>query len=58
MAAFTDRALGLQINRDVSARVEEDPSVSFAWRVYCFMTMGAVRVEDEQIVWLQVGNTL
>lgn len=56
--AFTDRALGLQVNRDVSARVEEDPSVSFAWRVYCFMTMGAVRVEDEQIVWLQVGNTL
>jgi len=48
--AMTRKALGLQINRDISVRVAEDPSVSFAWRVYCFATFGAVRVEDEQIV--------
>lgn len=48
--AMTKRAIGLQMNRDISVRVAEDPSISFAWRVYCFGTWGAVRVEDEQIV--------
>lgn len=47
---FTKRAIGLQVNRDISARVQEDPSKSFAWRLYTFATMGAVRVEDEQII--------
>ena len=56
--AFTNRALGLQVNRDITARVAEDPSVSFGWRLYCFLTMGAVRVEDEHIVWLQVLNSI
>ena len=48
--AMTRKAVGLQVNRDITVRVAEDPSVSFAWRVYCFATFGAVRVEDEQIV--------
>ena len=48
--AFTPRAIGLQVNRDISAKVAEDPSLSFAWRIYTFMTIGAVRVEDEHIV--------
>ena len=52
--AFTKRALGLQLNRDITCRVAEDPSVSFAWRLYCHMTMGSVRVEDEHIVHLHV----
>ena len=56
--AFTKRALGLQVNRDITARVQEDPSFSFAWRLYCFMTMGAVRVEDEHIVHLHVADSL
>lgn len=56
--AFTRRALGLQVNRDITARIGEDPTKSFAWRIYCFMTMGAVRVEDEQIVWLQVDDSV
>lgn len=55
---MTDRALGLAVNRDISARVAEDPSVSFAWRFYLFMTMGCVRVEDEQIVELDVADTV
>ncbi len=55
---YTDRALGLQVNRDYSARVAEDPSVSFAWRIYSFATMGAVRVEDEQIVALKVKDAM
>lgn len=55
---MTDRAIGLQVNKDITARVAEDPSVSFAWRIYLHATMGAVRVEDEQIVNLRVADTV
>lgn len=55
---FTERAIGLQVNQDIRARVAEDPSVSFAWRVYANATMGAVRVEDEQIVRGHVADTV
>jgi len=56
--AFTKRAIGLQVNKDIWARVAEDPSISFAWRIYSALTMGAVRVEDEQIVHLKVKDAL
>ncbi len=55
---FTKRAIGLQMNKDITARIAEDPSISFAWRIYCHMTLGAVRVEDEHIVHLHVADTL
>jgi hypothetical protein len=48
--AMTQRAIGLQVNRDITAEIEKDPSASFAWRIYCFATFGAVRVEDEHLV--------
>ena len=56
--AFTRRAIGLQFNRDITARIAEDPSISFAWRIYTHMTLGAVRVEDEHIVKLHVSDTI
>ncbi len=56
--AMTRRALGFQMNNDISVRVAEDPSISFAWRVYCYGTWGAVRVEDEQIVHWHLKDTL
>lgn len=56
--AYTDKALGIQVNRDITARVAEDPSKSFAWRIYCYMTMGAIRVEDEQIVHVHVLDSI
>lgn len=56
--AFTKRALGFQVNRDITAKVAEDPSLSFAWRIYAHMTMGAVRIEDEHIVHLKVKNAI
>lgn len=56
--AFTKRALGFQVNRDIAAKVAEDPSLSFAWRIYAHMTMGAVRTEDEHIVHLKVKNAI
>jgi len=54
--AYTQKALGLQMNRDFNARVAEDPSKSFMWRVYGFQTLGAVRVEDEHIVRLKLKD--
>jgi hypothetical protein len=56
--AFTQRAIGLQVNRDITARIAEDPSKSFAWRIYAYMTMGAVRVEDEHIVHVHVLDAM
>lgn len=56
--AFTKRALGFQVNRDIAAKVAEDPSLSFAWRIYAAMTMGAVRTQDEHIVHLKVKNAI
>lgn len=56
--AMTRRALGMQMNRDVTAKVAEDPSISFAWRVYCMSTFGAIRVEDEHLVRLHLADTV
>ena len=56
LIAFTKRGLGMQMNRDMLVRVAEDPTQSFAWRIYCATTFGVVRVEDEHVVWLIVDN--
>ena len=48
--AMTRKAIGLQMNKDIWVRIAEDPSVSFAWRIYAASTYGAIRVEDEHIV--------
>lgn len=56
--AMTSRAVGMQINKDIWSRIEEDPSASFAWRIYSASTYGAVRVEDEQIVKVQLSQAI
>jgi hypothetical protein len=56
--AFTKKAIGLQVNRDISSRVAEDPSISFAWRIYTFATFGAVRVEDEHMVRIRIEDSI
>jgi hypothetical protein len=56
--AMTKRAIGLMVDRDVTSRIAEDPSFSFAWRIYSYMTIGAVRVEDEHLVNLQLADTI
>lgn len=55
--AFTNRALGLMVDRDISNKTAEDPSISFAWRIYTYATFGAVRVEDEHLVQVQLADT-
>ena len=56
--AMTRRAIGFQMNKDIWARIEQDPSISFAWRIYCASTFGAIRVEDEHIVKVTVNETI
>ena len=56
--AFTNRAIGLKISQDITVQVGQDPSVSFAWRIYTWQNIGAVRVEDEHIVWLQIKDDI
>ncbi|MBN21320.1 MAG: hypothetical protein CL678_08545 [Bdellovibrionaceae bacterium] len=53
---YTEKALGMQMNRDITVRIAEDPTKSFAWRLYAYMTNAALRVQDEQIVTLGVKN--
>lgn len=56
--AFTPYAMGLQVNQDIKTYVAQDPGASFLWAVYMQFTMGAVRVEDEHLVWLKLANTV
>lgn len=56
--AFTPFAMGLQVNKDVSSLVAQDPSMSFAWVIYSYMTMGCVRVEDEHIARIHVLDSV
>ena len=56
--AMTRRAIGMQMNKDIWARISEDPSISYAWRVYCASTFGAIRVEDEQLVRVDLSETI
>lgn len=56
--AMTRSAMGMQINKDIWSRIAEDPSISFATRIYTASTYGAIRVEDEQLVRLNLSTTI
>ncbi len=56
--SFTRRGIGMQVNKDITAKVAEDPSLSFAWRIYVMMVMGAVRTEDEHVVRVHLADTV
>lgn len=56
--AMTRKALGFQMNKDIWARIEQDPSLSFAWRIYCASTFGCIRVEDQQTVKVWLSETI
>ncbi len=54
--AMTRRALGYQQNKATTTQIAQDPSNSFDWRIYTCLQAGCVRVEDEQIVKLEVSE--
>lgn len=56
--AFTKKAMGMNVNQDITVKVAEDPSRSFAHIVYAEMTLGVVRVEDEHMLKVHVKNAM
>lgn len=56
--AMTKRAIGLQVNEAPTVRVNEESTLSYNWRIYCRLQMGAVRVEDEHIFLLHLSETI
>jgi hypothetical protein len=44
------QAMGLAINADMFARIAERADKSFAYQVYCSMTMGATRIEEAGVI--------
>jgi hypothetical protein len=56
--ALTKQAIGFQMNKDIWARITEDPTISYAWRIYCASTFGAIRVEDEHLVRIDLLDSL
>lgn len=56
--AMSKKAIGFQMNKDIWVRVAEDPTVSFAWRIYAADTCGAIRVEDEHLVRLHLSTII
>lgn len=54
---FQRMAMGLAVNEDMFARIAERPDLSFATQVYCRMTMGSTRIEDEGVVQMDTTET-
>lgn len=57
--AFTKKAIGLHVSRDIQAEVAQRADMSFAWQFYTVASMAAIRVEDEHMcrVWLKDALT-
>lgn len=55
--AMTRRAIGMQINRDITTEVDKDPGKSFKWVIYTCSQFGAIRVEDEHLVKLTLSTS-
>lgn len=47
--AFTSDAITLAVANDVSTRASERPDKRYAWQIYTWMSIGAVRVEDSHV---------
>jgi hypothetical protein len=54
---FQKQAMGLAVNEDMFTKIAERPDKSFAWQVYCRMTMGATRIEDEGVVQIETTES-
>ena len=54
----TPNHMHFQVNKDIWSRISEDPSISYAWRIYTASTFGAIRVEDEHLVRVHLSETI
>lgn len=48
--AMTYDAVGLHVPTDIQTFCERDPGASYAWKPYCMLEAGAVRIEEAQVV--------
>lgn len=51
---YTKRAIGCQMNVNIETMVDQIPMKRYMWLIYSFMVLGAVRIEDEQIVKMSI----
>ena len=56
--AFTKKAIGLHMARDISPMAAERPDMSFSWQCYMDASLGAIRVEDEHFVQIHLKDAL
>lgn len=56
--AMTRKAIGLHVAKDIWGNAWTRPDKSGATQLYTAATMGAVRVEDEQLVWAKLKDTV
>lgn len=56
MICWERSSVALAISDDRFTRVAEDPSINFSTRVYCELTMGSVRIEDEGVVAIEIAK--
>lgn len=54
--AMSNKAIGFQMNQNITSEIAKDPSRSFDWSIYSSWQGGAVRVEDAHLVWCQVSE--
>lgn len=48
--AYTDKAINLAVGADFMTKIDPRPDKSYATQVYARMSIGAVRMEEEQVV--------
>ena len=48
--AFTEDAVKLAVGKDITARIDERADKSYSTQVYCCMSIGATRMEEEKVV--------
>ena len=56
--SMTYDAVGLHVPQRLTTKVAQDPSKSFAWRIYCASTLGGIRVEDKKVVRLHLLDSV
>jgi hypothetical protein len=56
MLAFDSSAIGLAMSQQKMTRMAEDPGLSFATRIYCETSLGAVRIEETGIVAIHIAD--
>lgn len=56
IAAWAKSGVVLGLGKETESRVAEDPSKSFAVRIYARMSIGSVRVEEEKVVQIDCND--